>query len=351
MKHLALISLITLTLISGCDSNPTKEQLDGKVHYAIIRGDLEIAKKVLAQSDDPAALTTKYLPTAMIHTQQNHDDMIKLFVNNGADVNAPAKRPLVNDGLTFQNITPDLLRWLIENGYDVNQADVHGRTALSLCLERLNYSNFDKSSDFYKMFQILLDNDADVNISTPHRPILHEIVVFGNTQPKHKELLKLLIDAGADLELKDKSGRTVLLTAIEYGKEGMAELLLEHGASYDTSDEHGTTALFKAANMGFVTCVEMLIAQGADVNKVNSGGFTPLHFAVSGGNEEIVKMLLDNGAKVNTVNENSQTPLDRADRYTTCRPDAGTDVKKQKLIDLLTQHGAKRATELKETNA
>ena len=94
-----------------------------------------------------------------------------------------------------------------------------------------------------------------------------------------------------------------------------------------------------------------MIDRGADVKKVNSGGYTPMHFAVAGGNMEIIKMLLDNGAKVNAVNEEGQTPLDKADNFTTCRPDAEPDTQKQRLINLLTQHGAKRAAEIKETNA
>lgn len=359
LKRVCIVTLSTICLsipLSGCSRKPDPEQLKAELSGAVIWKSPDQMEVVLNQMNEPvrqqAVNNELFQAMRFVRNEEKQIAIFQILLKYGADINCQQNdmNTIAHVGLSFGgNMTPAMLEWFIQNGGDINLKNTTGQTALSLCVDNARYFNPDQR---HQMIRILLDNGADTNVTCSGKvPLLEPLVIWSGQNPNAKEQIKWLVDAGADLEVQNSRGRTVLLTAIEFGKEDIAEYLLELGADYKAADEYGTSALFKAANMRFEKCVEMLIGLGADVNKVNSGGYTPLHFAVSGGNEEIIKMLLDNGALMNIVNEEGMTALDKADQITTCDPNIDTDTKKAKIVELLIQHGAKHADQLKETNA
>lgn len=67
----------------------------------------------------------------------------------------------------------------------------------------------------------------------------------------HEDIVKLLIEAGADLELQNESGHTPLMEAASGGHVGVAKILLENGAGINThSDEYKESALTLACYKG-----------------------------------------------------------------------------------------------------
>lgn len=93
---------------------------------------------------------------------------------------------------------------------------------------------------------------------------------------KHKEIAKILLDAGADSNFANTDGQTALmLTCDKY----LIELLLEKGANINAQDKDGDTALMIAVRVGKKNIVELLISKGADVNIRNHFGQTALRFA------------------------------------------------------------------------
>ena len=88
------------------------------------------------------------------------------------------------------------------------------------------------------------------------------------------------LDKGADLNAKDESGYTPLYGAVEKGHKEVVELLIAAGADVNVKDgEWGETPLHLAADKGHKEVAELLITAGADVNAKDGGGDTPLDAA------------------------------------------------------------------------
>jgi ankyrin repeat protein len=92
---------------------------------------------------------------------------------------------------------------------------------------------------------------------------------------------------------------TVLMAAASKGNLEMVKLLIEKGADVEDKDKDGATVLVHATLMGNPEIVRFLIDKGADVNAQTSQGLTALMMAADQGNLEIVKFLIEKGADVN----------------------------------------------------
>ena len=113
------------------------------------------------------------------------------------------------------------------------------------------------------------------------------------------EITKALIDAGADVNVKNVKGQTALMVAVMENRPKIAQMLLTAGANVGARDVRSRTALMMAAGEGHVEFVQMFLAADADVNlKDNSGSQTALSWAAQNGHAEVVQMLLAAGADI-----------------------------------------------------
>lgn len=126
------------------------------------------------------------------------------------------------------------------------------------------------------------------------------------------ELIKSLVDTGANLDAKDTNGRTGLMLAAEMGRTKVLRYLLSKGVDVDMRDKGGMTAVACAALNGRTSCVRALINAGCDVNNRCSSGVTPLHRAAGGDHVEVVSLLVKAGANLEARNIFGHRPLHRA---------------------------------------
>ncbi len=94
-----------------------------------------------------------------------------------------------------------------------------------------------------------------------------------------KKTLQAMLDEGADIKAKDKSGMTALMRAADTGRIDTLGVLLDNGADIDAYDKDDWTALMYAAKGGHKNIVRLLLSKGADVNARSKRGFTAFTFA------------------------------------------------------------------------
>ncbi len=87
------------------------------------------------------------------------------------------------------------------------------------------------------------------------------------------------LDAGADVNAKDKYGETPLIKVIDNKKLIIVEFLLTKGADVNAMDNEGRTALTIVAYDGDINMAEVLLTKGADVNAMDKNGLTALDSA------------------------------------------------------------------------
>jgi len=89
------------------------------------------------------------------------------------------------------------------------------------------------------------------------------------------------IEAGADVNGKNRTGGTPIMTAAEADDVLALQFLLKHGANINQQDDYGWTALCYAAALGKTDAVRALVKAGADVNLCNNDGSSPLGWAMA----------------------------------------------------------------------
>ncbi len=111
----------------------------------------------------------------------------------------------------------------------------------------------------------------------------------------HAEIVKLLIESGADVHARGVYGETVLDAAMESCNTEIIRLLLEHGFDVQGPVWENVTPLHVAAGMFHNSeLVELLLSRGADLNAL-SDGETPLDWAMRIYDRNIVRLLKKKG--------------------------------------------------------
>lgn len=138
--------------------------------------------------------------------------------------------------------------------------------------------------------------DAEVN----------KVIGFGKTpifyavQNNHLEMVKLLMEKGAKINVRDDEGRGPLTMAAIKGNDAMVKAMIEAGGDIDSKGKEGMTALMIYADKkDGLPMVKYLVEKGADVNAKNERMWDKYAIDISATvNKQTTEYLMDNGAKV-----------------------------------------------------
>ncbi|MBE6435495.1 MAG: hypothetical protein E7030_04755 [Akkermansiaceae bacterium] len=219
---------------------------------------------------------------------------VQQCLRQGVNVNMPLIAPNDNDGelynfyplihATARNQTA-VVKALLDAGANPHVRRPGGDTALlSACIE-----------NNAEIIRLLLLAGANVNASNElgYTP-LYQTTQSGNST----EIVSMLLQAGADTNRADNNGCTALHNAALPDTEedktaalAVMRLLLEHGASVNVKDCHGDTPLLQCAQYGFAEGVRLLLEHGADPSLRDNNGKSPLELAEENGHPESAKLL------------------------------------------------------------
>lgn len=143
--------------------------------------------------------------------------------------------------------------------------------------------------------KLLAFSALDLNARDKHTGMtaLEQAAENGNV-----EIARTLLLAGAGLNVKNESGRTVLMYLRASATAQLVRELISGGAKVDARDESGGTALMNAAALTNVETVKALIDGGAKIDLKDTDGKTALMFAAQNSDTGVTKVLIDAGANV-----------------------------------------------------
>lgn len=185
--------------------------------------------------------------------------------------------------------------FLKRGGVDVNKRDESGNTPLI-------YTCMKSARDLVKL---LLDNGADACMGNQkNRMPLHFAAQAGNFQ-----IISLLCQAGADVNCTDNDGVTPLMVLAQSGKTDAALQLLQNPeVDITIKDNSGRMAIDYATSAGLRDLVKALTQ--AEEPHTDTYGNTTLHHACWNEQSEVVRVLLEKDpASVNSLNDEGESPL------------------------------------------
>jgi ankyrin repeat protein len=224
----------------------------------------------------------KHHAPLMISILYIYPKITEVLLENGADVRAVRSR---NDSFTALHLAAedcqsDMIRLLLTKKANVNAMS---RKGTPLCLSA-------KGGDVTSI-RLLINAGADLNLKDPGN---ERTPLFIAACSGCSDAMKLLLDSQADdLEIvinrKDKYGKTLLFCAAENGHKEVAKILLDAGARPDIkcSGKEDTNSCI-AARRGHFELVKLLLQYPVDINKPNIHGDSPLMQAASYGDIHIV---------------------------------------------------------------
>ena len=269
------------------------------------------------------------------YTRQGDITAVQRQLASGVDIDCVdewSKTPLmyaVNDA----NVNLDMVRFLVENGADVNAVEgKYNQNVLGLAvgsgnLEKIQYlldagadihyqrpSGYDVLIDAMYGRDILLDKNliSILNLLISKGAAVNGITSYGETAIKvaarvgRFDAVKLLLNAGANSE---QLGWTQLMHAIVFESLEQVKLLLEQGADQNVRDCWHITPWLLSIKVGDLPKAKFLLAAGANQFDCGHCGKPPVMYAIESNHIEVLQWLIKEGFDTEATDDFGTTPL------------------------------------------
>ena len=186
---------------------------------------------------------------------------------------------------------------LVESGVEVTSFQ-----QLAIAINAGDYGRVESLIDSGININSLIDNEE---ISPFPYSWLTTPLIMAVERTFDPQIVRLLIEKGAEVNGKDSLGNTPLLQCehLDFHSENLEimELLIENGADLDVVGHHGETILHKVINNGNLKTAELLLNSGANIEATSSQGNTPLWTAAWHGNVDAVRLLISLDANIHAI--------------------------------------------------
>jgi len=290
--------------------------------HAARTGNVAAVKALIAAGSNLNARETRTGTTALIWAATaDRAEAIRVLAEAGADLDLTDPEGTTALIIAVINGHYDVVSVLLEKGADPDIADIKGMTPLYAAVDMHTIGDtfgrpypvkavIDGSLDAARA---LIKAGASVNARLK-APILKRVYDAGDSRlgegstPFMRaarkcdvEMMRILLDAGADVTLTQKSGNTPLILCAGAVSGG-------GGEGEDTPD--------RVSEAEALAAIRLMLDAGVDVNAQNTSGDTALHTAATagGGQPAIFRLLVERGARLDLKNKADRTPLEAARR-------------------------------------
>ncbi|KAK8978864.1 hypothetical protein V6N11_034770 [Hibiscus sabdariffa] len=320
------------------------------LHHAILccnPGAVKVLLDCGANVECPVkTMKTEFRPVHMA-TRLGLSEALQYLIDSGCDLNCKTDSGDTALMVCAKYKHEQCLRVLTRAGADFGLVNVSGQSASSIAisnrwslgfqqavLDAIKARKIPKSSNFSIFSPLMfvaqagdvqalkaLFGSGEVNLDYQDDNGFSAVMVAA--LKGHVEAFRMLVYAGADVKLVNKSGETAItLSELNQNRDLFEKVMLEFALENSNRNAGGFHALHCAARHGVLDAVKLLTSRGYDVNVPDGDGYTPLMLAAREGHGSVCELLISHGANCYFKNAKGETALSLARKAVGLKNDA-----------------------------
>jgi len=222
-----LAAALLATVLSACGGTDSARKTDSMLDQQLIdvarAGDVDAVRSLLERGASIHARDSSHTTALVAAAYGNHVEVARLLVGAGADVDAKDVTEQSAYLIATSEVGDDvsLLELTLASDANVNAKDSYNGTGLIRAAHR----------GYVEIIRRLLETDIEIDhVNRLDWTALLEAIILGDGGEAHTEVVRLLVNAGADVDLADGDGVTPLAHARLSGYSEIAEILGRAGA-------------------------------------------------------------------------------------------------------------------------
>ncbi|WP_172119075.1 ankyrin repeat domain-containing protein [Halomonas hibernica] len=199
----------------------SKAMSETQLHNAAKQNDTSLIIRLLAEDAEIDARDSSGATALLIASRANAVEAARVLTESGADVNA--KDSILDSPYLYAGARGhlEILRMTLTHGADLKSTNRYGGTALIPAAER----------GHVETVRTLIEAGVDVDhVNNLHWTALLEAIILGDGHARHRQIVELLVEAGANVNLADGNGVTPLQHTSGANYQDVEKILIASGA-------------------------------------------------------------------------------------------------------------------------
>ncbi|KAL0377316.1 UNVERIFIED_CONTAM: hypothetical protein Sradi_3037100 [Sesamum radiatum] len=311
------------------------------LHHAMLCDNREAVRILLkcgAQIETPVKTTrkTEFCPIHMA-ARLGFSTVLHSLIDSSCDLNSTTEAGETALMICARYKREECLQVLAKAGADFGLVNIAGQSACSISVESVGFQQalldviqtgtVPKSTNMSVFAPLLfvaqsgdvlslkaLIGHADFDLDMQDDRGFSAVMVAA--MEGHVDAFRLLVYAGADVKLCNKSGENAItLSKLSKNRDLFEKVMLEFALEKGNRISGGFYALHCAARRGDLDAAKLLASKGYDINASDGDGYTPLMLAAREGNGKMCELLISFGAHVDVKNAKGESALSLARKH------------------------------------